>query len=218
MKLSHIMVAASAATSLLVGTSAHAAYAIVQTAAQAPTYSTVLDLNAAGSPTGTVSSTFWTATLGVTVHTGQGGSTVTVNDFSGTYPWVNSGNQFLGNFGLNLDFATPISSLSFQAWDSNGAPGPIGGGFFVSLTTGALGGGTQLAGQGFTGAWGGLGNTWYNITTTGGSTFQHVTIFNNGFDQFDYISHVSWQTAPAPGALTLLGFAGVVGVRRRRRA
>jgi hypothetical protein len=73
-----------------------------------------------------------------------------------------------------------------------------------------------IDGMGLTGAWGGIGNTWYNITTTGGSTFKNVVIYNNGFDQFSYVDNLSWNVVPGPGSLALLGFAGLVGSRRRR--
>jgi len=79
------------------------------------------------------------------------------------------------------------------------------------------GGGSVVGSGSFTGAWGGVGNSWYNITTTGGSTISHVAIYNNGFDQFDYVDNISWTTTPTPGAMSLLGLAGLTGLRRRRR-
>jgi hypothetical protein len=132
---------------------------------------------------------------------------------SGFYPWINTGNVAEANFGLKLKFDSDITALSFQAWDSNGAPGPTGGGLFVVVLDDAD---NIIDGMGFTGAWGGIGNTWYNITTTGGSTFKNVVIYNNGFDQFSYVDNLSWNVVPGPGSLALLGFAGLVGSRRRR--
>jgi uncharacterized protein (TIGR03382 family) len=67
-------------------------------------------------------------------------------------------------------------------------------------------------------AWGGFGDSWFDMTTDGGDVFDEVRILGFGFDPTTYADNMSWNAAiPAPGSLALLALAGVVGRRRNRK-
>ncbi len=204
---------ASAAGSLLAITAgANAAITISQTAAAAPTYGTTLNFDEPGTPTGLVPQNYWQSSHGITIHDGVNGPNTVVDDFTDVYPWVGTGNSNLGTFGVYLHFDQDVTSLSFQAWDPSGAPSPFGGGMVVAVVDENY---NMIEGASFTGAWGGVGKTWINLTTTGASVIRHVVIFNNSFDPYTWVDNLSWNTVPGPGGLAMFGLA-LLGRGRRR--
>lgn len=212
----HTALVCAGVASVVVVTPGHAAFTITQQAAAAPTYSIALNFDEPATPTGLVPSNYWSSSHGITIIDGVNGPNTIINDVSGTYPWINSGNANVGNFGVNMTFDSPIASMSFQAWDPSGPPSFFGNGLTIILMDINE---NVLDFQQFTGAWGGIGDTWIDITTSGGDSFEKVIAFNNSFDPLTIVDNLSWTKAPvpAPGAFALLGAAGMI-IRRRRRA
>lgn len=198
---------------LAVAGSASASFVISQQAAPAPTYSNLITFDEPGTPTGVVPNSTW-SDLGITITDGVNPNAVVIGDVSGTFPWINTGNVAEGSFGIQLSWESAVTELSFQAWDPSGPPTPFGGGVFVVLLDEND---NELDGGAFTGAWGGLGNTWFNITTSGASSFRKAVIFNNSFgNSTSWVDNISWNAIPSPGALALLALGALGGGRRRR--
>jgi len=207
-----IVLAAVAAT----GTTASAGYTITQQNGAAPTYSTPLNVDEPGAPTGELPSNTW-APFGITDLISGAGNAV-VGDFSATFPWINSGNSLAGSFGVFMTFENPLTALSLQVWDASGQPTFFGGGLTIVLLNDGVEVwdiGTQN-GTLATPAWGGLGNSWFDITTTDGMVFDEVRILGFGFPSETFIDNVSWNVIPAPSAFALIGIAGFGATRRRR--
>jgi len=211
----HIVTLCGASACLLAcATTASAAITITQQSAAAPTYSNALTFDEPGTPTGLVGHDYWQSSHGFTVTDGVNPNATVVNDFTGSQPWIGTGNSMEGNFGIFMTFDNDVSAMSFQAWDPSGEPDFFGNGLTVVVTDAAD---NTLAFEQFTGAWGGVGDTWINITTTDGDSFAKASIFNNSFAPLTYIDNFSFNNVPTPGALALLGLAGVTSRRRRSR-
>jgi MYXO-CTERM domain-containing protein len=211
-----IVRAAVAATAVTAATTASAGYTITQQNAPAPTYSTTLNFDEPGAPTGVLPGDTW-APLGITEMVSGVGDPV-VGDFSGTFPWINSGNALAGPFGVFMTFETPMTEMSLQVWDPSGEPSFFGGGLNIFL----FNNGEQVwdlfeqNGDIATPAWGGLGDSWFDITTTDGMVFDEVRILGFGFGAETFIDNLSWNPIPTPGAVGVLGLAAFAGTRRRR--
>jgi hypothetical protein len=202
------------AASLCIATSAPAAYTITQSGPAAPSYSKLITFDEPGTPTGVVAKDWWANNLGlgVTIEDAVNANAVAISDPADA--WLGSGNVAGGIFGIyQIVFTGNASSMSFQAWDSSGSPNPFGAGLRIVLLDANN---NQLANQAFTGAWGGVGNTWFNVTTTNGDSFNKIAIFNNTSFNPTYIDNVSWNSVPSPGALALFSLAGLVRRGRRR--
>jgi hypothetical protein len=208
----------AAAAALMTAGTTSAGYTIAQ-GDSAPTYGTTLNFDEPGGPTGVVSTDAW---LSLGIASLQAGDLVPQVDnwdatFGGGGGWLGGGtNSFYGNFGVLINFDSDITELSLQAWDPSGPPaGPFGG-----LNLALYDDGLLVAEIGFlspaTPAWGGVGDSWFNITTDGGSLFDEVRVFGLGFTPTTFVDDLSWNAIPAPGALALLGLAGVCGRGRRR--
>ncbi|MFO0828215.1 MAG: hypothetical protein U0572_08695 [Phycisphaerales bacterium] len=196
---------------LTCATGASAGYVFSQTTAAAPTYSTVLNFDEPGTPTGLVPPNTWVPNYGVSINGGC--DFPFVGDLHAVYgSWAGTGNAIEQVWGLFYNFTAPVTEMSFQAWDPSGPPSPFGGGLVIAL----LKNGVDVGGASFTPAWGGVGKTWYNITTSSGSTFDEIRVFGNGFVPDTIMDNLSWNTVPAPGAIALLGLGGLVGRGRRR--
>ena len=207
-----IVIAALGAAS----SSAFAGYTITQQNAAAPTYGTTLNFDEPGTPTGIVPTDTWSS-LGL-VEMQAGDQQPIVDDFSGLYPWVNDGNAFYGNFGVFMTFDTGLTEMSIRVWDPSGEPSFFGGGLnVILLNDGELVWdlGTQN-GEIAEPAWGGLGDSWFNITTTDGMVFDEVRILGFGFTPTTFVDNISWNPIPTPGTLAVVGLAGLGAVRRRR--
>lgn len=207
-----IVLAAVAASA----SAASAGYTITQQNAPAPTYSTTLNFDEPNGPTGLVSADAY-ASLGLASLT-SGTGDQSVGDNSEFFPWVNDGNSMFANFGMTAVFETDITEFSIQIWDPSGPPSFIGGGLVVVL----LNDGEvvwdlfQQNGNIATPAWGGVGDSWFDITTTDGMAFDEVRMFGLGFTPTAFIDNLSWNAIPTPGALALFGIAGLGASRRRR--
>ncbi|MFG0292675.1 MAG: PEP-CTERM sorting domain-containing protein [Phycisphaerales bacterium JB050] len=210
-RLATVLVAAAATTA-----TASAGYTITQQNAPAPTYSNTLNFDEPGALTGPVPANAY-ASLGIAqMFSGTGDQSV--GDNSVFYPWVNDGNSMFANFGINVIFDAPISEFSIQVWDPSGPPSFIGGGLQVALFNQGEQVWDLVAQNGSLAepAWGGVGDSWFDITTTDGMTFDEVRIFGLGFTPTAFIDNLSWNTVPAPSALALVGIAGLGATRRRR--
>lgn len=213
------------ATSLALASasSAQAGITITQSAAAAPTYSnSVMFTSPAGFnlPTNTWAAEGLSSVVGYDTGSCNVLNLFAVEDGDGNqiYPWAPDSNVLYSPWGIEITFAQAVSSVSFQAWGNGGEPGFFGGAY-VNLYDGDYTPGSEVGSGAFTAAWGGVGDTWFNITTTDGSQFDRLVFSNNAMglpEQF--ISQISWTNVPGPGSLALIGLAGLVGGRRRRDA
>lgn len=209
-----LMPLAALAAAAAIGGSASAAYTITPQAGPAPTYSTVLNFDEVGGPTGSnVASGAW-ASIGITSFI-SGTGVNSVSNQNGTSPWLPNNNVYWAPFGAFINFSSDLSALSFQAWDTSGPPTFMGGGMAVRLYNDSV---EVASSPVLTPAWGGTGNSWFNITTTDGSAFDEVRILGFGFSPNTYVDNMSWNAVPAPGVMAALGLAGLVSSSRRRRA
>lgn len=199
------------ATALALSSAALAEISIVQTTAAAPTYTTQLTFDEPGAPTGQLPPNTWVPDYGLTIEGGAGNPFV--GDLSGIFgPWAGTGNAITANFGLFLTFDTALTEMSFQAWDDSGPPTPFGGGLAVAL----FNDGQKVGFQFFTPAFGGVGKTWFNITTSGASVFDEVRVL--GFASIGsntIMDNLSWNAVPTPGGIAVL-LMGLAGRSRRR--
>lgn len=200
----------SAALAAAIASGAQADWTITQSFDPAPTYDTTLNFDEPGGPTGVVPTDSW-ASLGL-AEMQAGDGTPIVGDFSGDNPWVNDGNAFFGNFGIFMTFGEDLTEFSGQVWDPAGPPSPFGGGLGVFV----FNDGVEVANSFVTPAWGGIGDSWFNITTSDDMVFDEVRMLGFGFPATTYGDNFSWNVVPAPSAAALLGVGGLSLVRRRR--
>lgn len=204
-------------TLAMLSVQSQASIMVTQTFDPAPTYSNTLNFDEVGGPTGNVATNAF-AGIGVSFFDSAEGTT-NIGDNSGTYgflPAANNNTAYLP-FGLIMQFDQDVTELSFQGWDNAGPPNPISGGAYVVLYKD--GDHNNPVGFGsFTGAWDGLGNTWYNITTSDGTVFDEVSFYGNAFGfPVSIVDNFSWNSVPEPSCLALLAMTGVGVLTRRRR-
>jgi MYXO-CTERM domain-containing protein len=187
-------------------------YSVVQ-GPTGPTYAgQQLNFDEPGGPTGLVSPDAWLATHGITIQAGDGAPQVDDWATITGQPWLGENNSFYGNFGVFITFTSDVTEFAVEIWDPSGPPSPFGGGLAIYL----FNDGNQVFADAYTPAWGGVGDPSFDITTDGGSVFDEVRILGNGFTPTTYADNLSWNPVPTPGALALLGLAGILGRRRRR--
>jgi len=191
------------------GTVANADITVAQ-GASGTTYGTTLNFDEIGGPTGSTSTDAWAGIGLAEMQSGDGAPSV--GDVSGFYPWINSGNSFFGNFGVFMTFDSDLTNFSGQFWDPSGDPGPFGGGMGIFV----FNDGVEVANNFVTPAWGGLGDTWIDVSATDGMVFDEIRVLGFGFGPTTYADNLSWNAVPTPGALGLLTIAGVASTRRRR--
>lgn len=196
------------AAAAVLAAAGHAAATITITqGASGATYGTTLNFDEVGGPTGVVATDAW-AGLGLAeMQAGDGVPQV----FDPAEPWIGDGNAFYGNFGVFMTFSTDLTNFSGQIWDPSGPPTFIGGGFGVFV----FNDGVEVGFYSGEPAWGGLGDSWIDVTATDGMVFDEVRILGFGFFPTTYADNLSWNPVPAPGSLAFLGLAGLAGSRRR---
>jgi len=213
MKLRSGVVLATLAGLLPCLAAAHAGVT-VSMGSSAPTYSTTLNFDELGGPTGSVPGNAWTG-LGVSSLIGGAGD-VFIDD-PGAAPgweWLGSSNVLYAPWGVFMSFSGELTSFSCQYWDSSGPATFFGGGAGVY----AYKDGNEVGSVFITDpAYGGIGDEWVNITTTGGSTFDeiHLVGFGFGFPEA-YADNFSWNAVPAPSGVGALAMGGLFLSRRRR--
>lgn len=204
------------ATLCAASSAALADYTIAQQNDPAPTYAVTLNFDEPGGPIGPVPTDAW-AGLGL-AEMEAGDGVPFVDDFSGANPWINDGNAFFGNFGVFMTFDTDLTEMSIQVWDPSGEPSFFGGGLNVIL----FNDGVEVwdlgvqNGQIAEPAWGGIGDSWFNITTSNGMVFDEVRILGFGFTPTTYVDNISWNPIPTPGTFAVVGLVGLGAARRRR--
>lgn len=180
----------------------------------APTYASTLNFDEAGGATGSITpgDQPWSS-IGLTVTSGEGARFVGNMSTNPGFNWLPNNNVLYAPFGAFFDFASPVTEFSAQYWDSSGPATFMGGGAVVALFSGD----TKVSFFQITEpAYGGVGDSWVNVTTTDGSTFTRVALIGFGFFPEAYVDNLSWNAVPTPSAAGLLALAGLVGVRRRR--
>lgn len=201
------MTTAISAIALAAGTSM--ATITVSQGASGTTYGTTLTFDEVGGPTGAgIANNAW-AGIGLSDMQAGDGNNV-VGDF--VEPWIGTDNAFYGNFGVFMTFDSDLTNFSAQFWDPAGPPSPFGGGMGIFV----FNDGVEVTNSFVTPSWGGLGDEWIDISATDGMVFDEVRVLGFGFPATTYMDNASWNAVPTPGALALLGFAGVSTSRRRR--
>ena len=204
--------AAAMAIAAIVGSPALGGYTITQGSSANIYTDFTLNFDEPGTPTGIVSTTEWLGSHNITMDAGDGVPQVDNWNVAHLAPWLPDNNSFYGNFGVFMTFEGDLVSMSLEAWDPAGPPTPFGGGMGVFLFSD----GVEVASAFVTPAWGGIGDTWFDLTTDGGDTFDEVRILGFGFPSTTYVDNMSWNL-PAPGSFALLALAGAVGRRRSRK-
>lgn len=181
----------------------------VSQSASGMTYGTALNFDA--DPTGPAATDTWAASGLASINSGDGGGVI-VNDWSSIIgPWIGSGNSLFGNFGIFMNFDQDLANFSAQVWDPSGPPSPFGGlGIFV------FDDGNEVANLVIEPAWGGLGDSWVDITGTDGMVFDEIRIVGFGFDPSTFADNLSWNSVPTPSGVAVLSLGGLVMSRRRR--
>jgi len=206
----NLSVIVAAATGALICSSAMAALTITQQAGPAPTYAVTLNFDEPGGPTGAnVPNNSWAgAPWQIPIFQSGEGSNF-VGDLSGA---TGQGtNAYYGPYGVFINFANDLTEMSFQGWDSSGPPSPIGGGAAVI----ALKNGNEVGSIFVTPAWGGAGDSWFNITTDGGTVFDELRFLGFGFFPESVVDNLSWNPVPEPATLSILAL-GCAAILRRR--
>jgi hypothetical protein len=205
------VVGAIALGTMVANTPTAASVVVTQTFAPAPTYATTLNFDEPAGPTGiNVPSNSWDLSHDIPLFQSGEGSNF-VGDNSGST--AQGTNSYYGPFGVFINFGNDLTSMSFQGWDSSGPATPFGGGAGVVT----LNDGVEVGFSVFTPAFGGFGNSWYNLTTTGGSVFDEVRFVGFGFPADSFVDNLSWNAVPEPASIALLAMAGVGALIRRRR-
>ncbi len=206
----------STAVGIALATPAFAGYTISVGSAPAPTYGTTLTFDEVGGPTGSgIATDAWQSSHGVSsLQAGDGNNNV--GNFSTTpgYGWLPDNNVLIGNFGIFMNFDNDVTEFSAQVWDNGGPADFFAGGMLVALKNDGAEVASLLVDPP---AFGGVGDSWYNITTDGGSTFDEIVFVGFAFVSPQTImGEASWNAVPAPGAFALLGLGGLAATRRRR--
>ncbi len=204
---------ASAVTAAAVAVPATANITITQ-GTSAPTYSSVLNFDEPGAPTGNnLPGDSWTAWGMAELVSGEGSNFVGDPVGNPALAWAAGDNIFYGTFGAYMTLDTDVTEFSMQYWDSSGPATFSGGGaLVVALNDGVEVGSLFIDNP----AWGGFGDSWFNIVATDGMVFDEVRALGFGFFPEAVVNNLSWNAVPTPGAGALMGIAGLATLRRRR--
>jgi len=198
-------------TLALVAGSAMGSIAITQ-GASGTTYSTTLDFDEVGGPTGPgIANNAW-AGVGISDMAAGDGNNFVGDNAALFGPWIGTGNSFFGNFGIFMTFDSDLTNFSGQVWDPSGPPSLFGGGLGVFV----FNDGNQVADLILEPSWGGVGDEWIDISADGGMVFDEIRLVGFGFDPTTFADNLSWNAVPAPSSMALLGLSGFVASRRRR--
>ena len=200
------------ATASLVALPAMGGYNVVN-GPTAPQYGTLVTWDEGIAPTGTLlNGDEYLPTHGITFNTGAGDGGV-IDDWDTAYGGWGLGTDLThwGNFGTHIQYNQDITESSLQIWNNGTDP------FFGGISIFIFNDGVELTSFFFIPAWGGFGDSWYNITADGGDTFDEIRIVDWDFASVGvFTDNISWTaTVPSPGALALLALAGLVSRRRR---
>ncbi|MFG0306773.1 MAG: hypothetical protein ACF8Q5_11230 [Phycisphaerales bacterium JB040] len=207
----HVPAIACLAVASVAG-SALAQVTVTRTGAPAPTYSTTLNFDEPSGPTGGVSADAWSS-LGISsIVSGTGN--VDVGDWdTAVGGWgLGSGNSASGPFGIFINFDSDLTEFSAQFWDNSGPASFFGGGMGVFV----MQNGVEVASYFGDAPYGGVGDTWFDVTTANGHKFDEIRILGYGFTPNTYADNLSWNAVPSPASATLLALAGLASTRRRR--
>jgi hypothetical protein len=152
-----------------------------------------LNFDEPGGPVGVVPTDSWAALGLVEMQAGDGVPQVGDWDAANGGWGLGDGLSFFGNFGVFMTFDSDLAAISFEVWDPSGPPGPFGGGLAIFL----FDDGVEVASGFFTPAWGGIGDSWYDITVDGGDAFDEVRVLGFGFFPTTYMDNISWDMAAA---------------------
>lgn len=179
----------------------------------APTYEYTLTFDEPGGPVGHFPEDAFAASHGVTWLSSFGSSDFCLIDDPANcgYPWAGGDNALISGEGVGIWFDADLTAFSAQVWhgpDDN----PVGQ-MWVFL----LHNGEDFGYWEFDPAWGGIGDEWLNITTTGGIVFNAVMFYDfNGDPSLPTIvDNLSW--VPEPASLLPLALGSLAVMRKRRR-
>ncbi|HVZ93092.1 MAG TPA: hypothetical protein VG797_01135 [Phycisphaerales bacterium] len=205
----NLLIAGAAA----IAANAHGAVNITRPASL-PVYSTTLNFDEPGGPTGPVPTTSWSA-IGLSTITTGVGSLPNVANWATAYgvTWLGSANSVYGSFGMTLTFDSDLSALAANYWDTSSTFSPIGGG---GCRIRALNNGVEVASLFINNPTFTMNeNPRIDIQATDGAVFDTVEFAGFGFTPDAFLDNISWTAVPAPGA-ALLPLVGLAGLRRRR--
>lgn len=204
---------ATAGLALTLGASAHATVTITR-GASAPTYSSTLTFDEVGGPTGMNLPAGSFAAYGMAeIYSGEGSNNVGSYASTPGLQWLGADNVFYGPFGVFMEIGEDVTAFSLEFWDSSGPPTFSGGGAGILVFNDGVQVGSLF---GINPAFGGFGDSWFNIVATDGMVFDEVRAVGFGFFPQSYVDNLSWQVVPTPGAAALLTLSGAATLRRRR--
>lgn len=193
--------------------SAMAGVTITNPASAPAPYSMTLNFDEPGGPTGDVTGNEWTDICITSLVSGSGAQAVANLSGNPGFGWLPNNNVFYAPFGAYLNFSQPLTAFACQYWDSSGPATFTGGGAAVI----ALSGGEEVGSVFLDNpAFGGVGNSWFNIVAAPGMTFDEVRLVGFGFFPEAYVDNISFNKIPTPGASALFALGGVALMRRRR--
>ena len=123
-----------------------------------------------------------------------------------------STNSYYGPFGVFIEFGNDLSEMSFEAWDSSGPPSPFGGGMGVFVFDNGVESGSGF----FTPAFAGVGDSAFDITTSGGMVFDEVRILGFGFPADTYRRQSLLERCTGAGGTAADGVRGAGSMTLRR--
>ncbi len=204
------------ASALLAGLAAVPATATITITqgSSAPTYSSTLNFDEPGAPTGAnVAGNAFAAFGMAELISGEGSNFVGDVSAIPGLGWVGSSNVFVGPFGVFMMLDTDVTEFSMQFWDNSGPASGFGGGAAIAVFNDGNEVGSFFIQNP---AYGGFGDSWINIVATDGMVFDEVRGLGFGFGPESIIDNLSWNAVPTPGAAALLALGGLTGLRRRR--